>query len=108
MKITRRDIANYRLLGILLDKDRRKLQKYVEKRPSCYSGKVYGSNPQFPYEPRGFTIGGCSEHEQVKMKEWEENCRIMEEQIKTDMLLSLRLIHTVSLNWLPEQTYHTL
>ena len=50
MKITRRDIANYRLLGILLDKDRRKLQKYVEKRPSCYSGKVYGSNPQFPYE----------------------------------------------------------
>ena len=26
MKITRRDIANYRLLGILLDKDRRKLQ----------------------------------------------------------------------------------
>ncbi len=85
MKITRRDIANYRLLGILLDKDRRKLQKYVEKRPSCYSGKVYGSNPQFPYEPKGFTIDGCSEHEQVKMKEWEENCRIMEEQIKTDM-----------------------
>jgi len=78
MKITRRDIANYRLLGILLEKDRRKLQKYVEKRPSCYSGKVYGSNQQFPYEPRGFTIGGCSEHEQVKMKEWEENCRIMD------------------------------
>ncbi|MGE9892937.1 hypothetical protein ACQRAF_11740 [Lachnospiraceae bacterium SGI.240] len=85
MKITRRDIANYRLLGILLDKDRRKLQKYVEKRPSCYSGKVYGSNPQFPYEPRGFTIDGCSKHEQVKMKEWEENCRIMEERIKTDI-----------------------
>ena len=85
MKITRRDIANYRLLGLLLEKDRRKLQKYVEKRPSCCSGKVYGSNQQFPYEPRGFTINGCSEHEQVKMKEWEENCRIMEEQIKTDM-----------------------
>lgn len=85
MKITRRDIANYKLLGILLEKDKKKLERYIEKRPSCYSGKVYGSNQQFPYEPRGFTIDGCSEHEQVKMKEWEENCRIMEEQIKSDI-----------------------
>ena len=42
MKVTRKDIANYRLLGILLEKDKRKLERYIEKRPSCYSGKVYG------------------------------------------------------------------
>lgn len=39
MEITRRDIANYKLLGILLEKDKKKLERYIEKRPSCYSGK---------------------------------------------------------------------
>ena len=63
MEITRRDIANYKLLGILLEKDKKKLERYIEKRPSYYSGKVYGSNPQFPYETRGFTITGCAEYE---------------------------------------------
>ena len=85
MEITRRDIANYKLLGILLEKDKKKLERYIEKRPSCYSGKVYGSNPQFPYEARGFTITGCTEHEQQQMKKWEEDCRIMEEQIQSDI-----------------------
>ena len=41
MKITRKDIANYKLLGVLLEKDRQKLADYIEKRPSCYAGKVY-------------------------------------------------------------------
>ncbi len=85
MKVTRKDIANYRLLGILLEKDKRKLERYIEKRPSCYSGKVYGSNTQFPYEARGFTVSGCTDYEQKQMKKWEENCRIMEEQIKSDI-----------------------
>ena len=49
MKITRKDIANYKLLGVLLEKDKQKLADYIEKRPSCYAGKVYGSNSQFPY-----------------------------------------------------------
>lgn len=85
MEITRRDIANYKLLGILLEKDKKKLERYIEKRPSCYSGKVYGSNPQFPYEARGFTITGCAEYEQQQMKKWEEDCRIIEEQIQSDI-----------------------
>ena len=85
MEITRRDIANYKLLGILLEKDKKKLERYIEKRPSCYSGKVYGSNPQFPYEARGFTITGCTEYEQQQMKKWEEDCRIIEEQIQSDI-----------------------
>lgn len=85
MEITRRDIANYKLLGILLEKDKKKLERYIEKRPSCYSGKVYGSNPQFPYEARGFTITGCTEYEQQQTKKWEEDCRIIEEQIQSDI-----------------------
>ena len=85
MEITRRDIANYKLLGILLEKDKKKLERYIEKRPSCCSGKVYGSNPQFPYEARGFTITGCTEYEQQQMKKWEEDCRIIEEQIQSDI-----------------------
>lgn len=31
MKITRKDIANYKLLGVLLEKDRQKLADYIEK-----------------------------------------------------------------------------
>ena len=85
MEITRRDIANYKLLGILLEKDKKKLERYIEKRPSYYSGKVYGSNPQFPYETRGFTITGCAEYERQQMKKWEEDCRIIEEQIQSDI-----------------------
>ena len=85
MEITRRDIANYKLLGILLEKDKKKLERYIEKRPSYYSGKVYGSNPQFPYEARGFTVTGCTEYEQQQMKKWEEDCRIIEEQIQSDI-----------------------
>ena len=52
MKITRRDIANYKLLKVLLERDQRKLDRYIAKQPSTYSGKVYGSNPNFPYEAR--------------------------------------------------------
>lgn len=85
MRITRKDISNYKLLRLLLEKDKRKLERYVEKRPSCYSGKVYGSNSQFPYEARGFTVDGCTDYEQQQMKKWESDCRIMEEQIKSDI-----------------------
>ncbi len=85
MKITRKDIASYRLLGILLEKDMKKLERYIEKRPSCYSGKVYGSNSEFPYEARGFTVDGCTDSEQRQMEKWKEECRMMEEQIQSDI-----------------------
>lgn len=85
MKITRKDIANYKLLGVLLEKDRQKLADYIEKRPSCYAGKVYGSNSQFPYEPRGFSVSGCNEYEIAQMKEWEQKCREMEVKVQEDI-----------------------
>lgn len=85
MKITRKDIANYKLLGVLLEKDRQKLADYIEKRPFCYAGKVYGSNPKFPYEPRGFSVSGCNEYEIAQMKEWERKCREMEIKVQEDI-----------------------
>ena len=85
MKITRKDIANYKLLGVLLEKDKQKLADYIEKRPSCYAGKVYGSNSQFPYEPRGFSVSGYNEYEIAQMKEWEQKCREMEIKVQEDI-----------------------
>ena len=38
MKITRKDIANYKLLKVLLEKDQKKLERYVANQPSAYSG----------------------------------------------------------------------
>lgn len=85
MEITRKDIANYKLLKVLLERDKRKLARYVENQPSSYSGKVYGSNPQFPYEARGFTISGCTDTEMKQVEEWNRKCREMEELIQEDV-----------------------
>ena len=85
MKITRRDIANYKLLRVLLEKDKRKLDRYIEKRPSGFSGKVYGSNQSFPYQARGFTVGGCTDSEMRQVKEWEARCREMEVKVQEDI-----------------------
>ena len=85
MKITRKDIANYKLLKILLERDQKKLDRYIAKQPSTYSGKVYGSNPNFPYEPRGFSVGGCTDAEIRQRKEWNQKCREMEIKIQDDI-----------------------
>lgn len=85
MKITRRDIANYKLLKVLLERDQRKLDRYIAKQPSTYSGKVYGSNPNFPYEARGFTVCGCTDTEIHQRKEWDLKCREMEVKIQDDI-----------------------
>lgn len=85
MKITRKDIANYKLLRNLLERDQRKLERYIAKQPSAYSGKVYGSNPSFPYQPRGFTVTGCSDFEIAQLKDWEQKCREMEIEIQDDI-----------------------
>lgn len=85
MKLTRKDIANYKLLKVLLERDQRKLDRYIAKQPSTYSGKVYGSNPNFPYEPRGFTVGGCTDAEIRQRQEWDQKCREMEVKIQDDI-----------------------
>ena len=85
MKLTRKDLANYKLLKVLLERDQRKLDRYIAKQPSTYSGKVYGSNPNFPYEARGFTVGGCTDAEIQQRKEWDMKCREMEVRIQDDI-----------------------
>ena len=85
MKLTRKDIANYKLLKVLLERDQRKLDRYIAKQPSTYSGKVYGSNQNFPYEARGFTVGGCTDAEIRQRQEWDLKCREMEVKIQDDI-----------------------
>lgn len=85
MKVTRKDIASYKLLKVLLERDRRKLERYIEKRPSEFVGKVYGSNPEFPYEARGFSVCGCTDSKMRQVKEWEATCREMEVTVQEDM-----------------------
>lgn len=56
--ITREYLANYPYLRELIAKDEKKLQKYIDNPPVAEFGKVYGSNTNFPYEARGFTVSG--------------------------------------------------
>ena len=46
---------------------------------------MYGSNAEFPYEPRGFSVSGCDEYEMTQMKEWEQKCREMEIKVQEDI-----------------------
>lgn len=85
MEITRKDIANYYLLGELIEKSEKKLQKYIEKRPSDFAGKVYGSNEEFPYQPVGFVVHGMTRTELEQSKAWDAECERMEQIISEDI-----------------------
>lgn len=56
--LTREYLANYPYLQSVIERDEKKLQKYINNPPVAEYGKVYGSNANFPYEARGFTVSG--------------------------------------------------
>lgn len=85
MKITRKDITNYHLLGPMIEKNKKKLERYKNNQPAVPVGKVYGSSPVFPYEKRGFTVGGSDPADYKKWKEWDQKCRYLEIKIKEDI-----------------------
>lgn len=85
MEITRKDIADYHLLQPLIERNKAKLEKYKNNEPCAAVGKVYGSSPTFPYEARGFTVGGIEPNDIQKWKEWNQKCRYLEIAIKTDI-----------------------
>lgn len=85
MEITRKDIANYYLLGELIEKSEKKLQKYIEKKTSDFAGKVYGSNEEFPYQPVGFVVHGMTQTELEQSKAWDAECERMERIISEDI-----------------------
>lgn len=58
MTLTRKALASYPYLRQIIDRDEKKLKKYIENPPVAEFGKVYGSNANFPYEARGFTVSG--------------------------------------------------
>lgn len=85
MEITRKDIANYYLLGEMIKKSEEKLQRYIDKKPSDFAGKVYGSNSEFPYQPVGFSIHGMSREDAETSRIWDAECERMEEIIRKDI-----------------------
>lgn len=85
MQITRKDISNYYLLGEMIVKSEKKLQEYIEKKPSDFAGKVYGSNEEFPYQPVGFSIHGMTKSEMENSTAWDSECERMEKVISEDI-----------------------
>lgn len=85
MQITRKDISNYYLLGEMIAKSEKKLQEYIEKKPSDFAGKVYGSNEEFPYQPVGFFIHGMTKSEMENSAAWDSECERMEKVISEDI-----------------------
>ena len=85
MEITRKDILNYHLIEPLIERNRRKLERYKNNEPGVQVGKVYGSSSVFPYEPRGFTVDGSGPEDYQKWKQWDAKCRYLEILIKTDI-----------------------
>ncbi|MDE7446154.1 MAG: hypothetical protein K2N15_10720 [Lachnospiraceae bacterium] len=85
MEITRKDVMNYHLLEPLIERNKKKLQKYKDNEPVVSVGKVFGSSHVFPFEARGFTVSGSQPEEYQKWKEWDQKCRYLEISIKTDI-----------------------
>lgn len=83
--VTRKDIMNYHLLGLAIEKSSKKLERYKKNEPCVSVGKVKGSYPVFPFIECGFTVGGAIQEEYVRWKEWDEKCRYLEIQIKQDI-----------------------
>ena len=85
MQITRKDISNYYLLGEMIEKSEKKLQEYIEKKPSDFAGKVYGSNEEFPYQPVRFSVHGMTKSEMENSTAWDSECERMEKVISEDI-----------------------
>lgn len=91
MEITRKDIVNYHLIAPMIERNKKKLERYRNNEPCVQAGRVYGSSPTFPYEPRGFTVAGTEPEDYHKWKQWDEKCRYLEILIKTDIERMTRL-----------------
>lgn len=75
MVLTREYLANYPYIKDVIAKDEKKLEKYKNNPPETLYGKVYGSNPCFPFEMRGFTVSGpCGKDG----KEWKKRVQELE------------------------------
>lgn len=92
MKITRKDVTNYHLIEPIIEKNKKKLERYRNNEPAVAAGKVFGSEQQFPYVARGFTVSGVSPEEYKLWQEWDTKCRYLEITIKqdTDRLIQLK------------------
>ena len=76
--LTREYLANYPYIRDVIAKDEKKLQRYKDNPPETLYGKVYGSNPCFPFQRRGFTVSGpCG----TDSRQWKERIHDLELKI---------------------------
>ena len=81
IKITKELLANYENIKKVIARDEKKLRQYQENPPVVEFGKVVGSNPNFPYEQRSFTISGFNI---ASAAEWNEKVRELTEKIRIE------------------------
>ena len=81
IKITKELLANYENIKKVIARDEKKLQQYRDNPPMVEFGKVMGSNPNFPYEQRSFTISGFNI---ASAAEWNEKVRDLTEKIRIE------------------------
>lgn len=84
MEITRKDLINYHLIEQMIEKNKKKLERYKRNEPCVSIGKVYGSSKNFPYTQCSFTVGGSDQGEFQRWKEWDKKCRYLELSIDVD------------------------
>lgn len=81
IKITKELLANYENIKKVIARDEKKLQQYRDNPPMVEFGKVIGSNPNFPYEQRSFTVSGFNI---ASAAEWNEKVRELTEKIRIE------------------------
>lgn len=81
--MTASDVKNYRHLDKVIRAAKQKLDALGEE--PTLSDKVFGSNPEYPYEPRSFNVTGRNELAVLTHRK-----RVKEAQAELDRLLILR------------------
>ncbi len=81
VKITKELLNNYANIQKVIERDEKKLRQYEDNPPMVEYGKVVGSNPNFPYEQRSFTISGFNIGTAT---EWEQRVRELTEKLRIE------------------------
>ena len=81
--MTASDVKNYRHLDKVIRAAKQKLDAIGEE--PTLSDKVFGSNPEYPYEPRSFNVTGRSELAVLTHRR-----KVREAQAELDRLLILK------------------
>lgn len=75
MKLTRQNLKDYPFIPGIIERNKKKLQYYKDHPPVAEHGKVIGSNAEYPYQLKSFTVSGPNIADD---REWIQKCRYLE------------------------------